>query len=192
MNKNHLFLNKTKKHCWAVFISGHGSNLQVILDLKDKVNVSLVVSSKKNAQGLCRAKKAGVPTLVLPSTIDWDEVHFELTKKGVSRIFLAGFLKILPSHFVDLWENKILNLHPSLLPLYPGLESIKRAYMDQQVIGVTIHRVTSELDAGPIVIQKRVWTPEEYRNKSLEEVELRVHEVEHELVRKTILDFNNF
>lgn len=171
---------------WAVFISGYGSNLQAILDMNPAIKVALVVSSRADAFGLKRAEKAGVPTLVLSRHPEWQRLHEGLCGAQIDYIFLAGFMKVIPAFFVDLWKNKILNVHPSLLPSYPGTNSIARSYGDKSDMGVTIHVVTAELDGGPVIVQKKVISADETTALSLAECEGRIHAVEHELVTSVI------
>src|SRR5688500_7867576 len=98
----------------AIFISGRGSNMQALLDLPANVRCVLVVSSKANAPGLLRARRQGIPTLVLDKKIDYEALHLELLKRKIERIFLAGFMKVVPASFIEKWQGKIVNLHPSL------------------------------------------------------------------------------
>ncbi len=183
---------------WAVFISGNGSNLQVLLDHQDNdFEVGLVVSSKAQAFGLERAQKAGVPTLVLPPKIleaDWNQLTQQLQDLKIDFIFLLGFLKIIPPSFVQKWTQKMLNLHPSLLPLYPGLKSIEKSYQDGAAMGATVHWVTEGLDEGEILFQEaciQANANHQAHALSLEEAEQKVHELEHQLVLKTVLFINS-
>lgn len=146
---------RRREGAWAVFISGRGSNLQAQLDLLSDVNVRLVVSSKASAPGLLRAKRQGIPALVLPKKIDWTLLDAELKRRGIARIFLAGFMKIVPENFVRSWENRILNVHPSLLPAHPGLRAIENSFESGGEMGVTVHVVTPEMDAGPRLLARR-------------------------------------
>ena len=171
---------------WAVFISGQGSNLRAILQSPELAKVVLVVSSKKSAYGLVRARRLGIPTMILPKLVDWEVLDTRLRDAGVERIFLAGFMKIIPQSFVEKWPHKMLNLHPSLLPKYPGLHSIERAYSDGEAIGVTVHEVIPELDAGPIVLQKKLIEADQVRLKNLEECELITHIGEQRIVREAL------
>ena len=139
----------------AIMISGRGSNLQALLDLASSLRVSVVVSSKASALGLLRARRSGISTLVLDSKIDFKKLDQDLKSRGVQKIFLAGFMKILPEFFVKAWEGKIVNVHPSLLPLYPGLSAFEKSFEEKNHMGVTLHMVTAELDAGPALRQFR-------------------------------------
>ncbi|MBX3040278.1 MAG: hypothetical protein KF789_06150, partial [Bdellovibrionaceae bacterium] len=122
-----------------MFISGRGSNLQALLDQSPVQEIRWVFSSKDSAPGLLRAKRAGVPVTVLAKKIDWDALDLELRKRGITDLFLAGFMKMVPASFVAKWEGRILNVHPSLLPMYPGLEAFEKSYQEKQDMGVTVH-----------------------------------------------------
>lgn len=141
-----------KSSRWAVLISGTGSNLQTLLDRAHDPLPIKVYSSSASAAGLSKATRMGVPAEVLKrlpnQKIDWDALHEDLLQHRIQRIFLLGFMRIVPPNFIQKWENKILNLHPSLLPTYPGLHSFERAWDDQAKLGVTIHTVIADLDAG--------------------------------------------
>lgn len=171
---------------WAVFISGHGSNLQAMIDAHPAINIRLVVSNKAEAQGVARAERAGIPTLILPQDIDWSEVTSSLRAQQVDRIFLAGFMKIIPADFIRDWTEKMLNLHPSLLPNYKGLRAIERSYEDGAAMGVTIHWVTADLDAGPILLQREVFEAGVAKRMDLSTVKTKIHQVENEMVVEAV------
>lgn len=166
----------------AVFISGYGSNLNVFLQNKDKFADLYVVSSNAEAYGLVRAENCNVDRLVLEQPLSWLTLQQKLIERGTEVIFLAGFMRILPASFVNLWEGRLFNLHPSLLPKYKGLNSIQRAHAAGDEIGVTIHQVTAEVDSGHIVAQKIAVSQSEVGPMSLEEATQRTHACEHELV----------
>ena len=173
---------------WAVFISGRGSNLAAAIDeLGDEIK--LVVTSSSKAVGLLRAKRAGIKVLELTRPIDWLNLIKVLEEHQINKIFLLGFMKIIPIEFIQRFGRLILNLHPSLLPLHPGLESIKRAYDEKTNVGVSVHRVIPEVDAGEILLQKMSCASEMLSNFSYDEVELRVHQDEQILVRKAIVGY---
>lgn len=177
-----MALGRDSQKRWAVFISGTGSNLGALLDLRSEVDIRLVISSSKKALGLLKARRSGVPTLVLDRPINWKQLLEKLNQYSINAIFLAGFMKVVPAEFIKNFSGLILNLHPSLLPEYPGLESIKRAYEDQANMGCTIHHVVPEVDAGPIIRQKKT-----SRYNSLEDSEFAVHIAEQSLVREVVL-----
>ncbi|MFK8012008.1 MAG: phosphoribosylglycinamide formyltransferase [Marinicellaceae bacterium] len=143
----------------AVFISGTGSNLAAVIDKQQKYGyrVSLVISNKKNAIGLQHAHKNNIPVY----TFTWDQQDSELLhlKNTINAhqcdlLVLAGFMKILPAPFIRYFANKIINIHPSLLPKYPGLNTHQRVIDNQdKQHGATVHFVNAQLDAGKIISQ---------------------------------------
>jgi phosphoribosylglycinamide formyltransferase-1 len=151
---------------WGVLISGRGSNLGALIDARETggdsyFDLRLVLSSSPTAVGLLRAKRAGVQTELVPlisgsKKVDWEALDLRLRAAGISHLFLAGFMKIVPASFVERWKGRILNLHPSLLPEYPGLHSIEKAHADGAPLGLTVHEVNEEVDAGRIVLQRRI------------------------------------
>ncbi len=176
----------------AILISGRGSTMQALLDLPSTLRVSLVVSSKASAAGLLRARRAGIQTLVLDAKINFDKLNEELKNRKIEKLILAGFMKIIPASFIAQWENKIVNIHPSLLPLYTGLSAFEKSFEEKNHMGVTLHKVTAELDGGPILRQYRFfektkWTSELQNNfsklmaqRQLSFTELRlIREVQH-------------
>ncbi len=170
---------------WAVFISGRGSNLCGAIDeLGDQI--ALVVTTHARAGGVLRAKRAGIPVHILARPVDWRALTHELQLRKINKIFLLGFMKILPVEFINEWRDAIVNLHPSLLPAYPGLESIERAYQERNDLGVTVHKVIPEVDAGEILLQKKTLLGERILSQSLQEVELRIHQDEQILVRSIL------
>ena len=151
----------------AVFCSGNGSNFQAIVDAsKTKLfnaNIALMVCDKKNAYALKRAKKESITTLLVLRENFRTQEDFEnkiiarLEKENIDLICLAGFMRILSPEFVKKYPNKILNIHPSLLPSFKGTHGIKDAFdHGVKITGVTVHFVTEELDAGPIILQEAV------------------------------------
>ncbi len=170
----------------AVFVSGFGSNLNVFLENKERFKTLLVVSSTPKAYALVRAGEHRVESWVLDKPVCWDKTHERLKERNIDLIFLAGFMKILPSRFVELWRDRLFNLHPSLLPKYKGLESIKRAYETGDDIGVSIHHVTARVDAGQIVDQQMAVAKKEISKLSLEQVTEKVHQKEHRMVQDWI------
>ena len=189
-----------RRPVWAVLISGRGSNLGALLELREEIDIRLVVSSNARAPGLLRAKRAGVPTALTPTVpatsagakpgarkIDWPALRAQLRTAGVTHVFLAGFMKIVPPSFVASFApGHIVNLHPSLLPSYPGLNSIERAHADGAAIGVTVHEVVEEVDAGKVILQRRTLTTTELRAYSLAQAEFLVHVDEQRLIKEAI------
>ena len=171
----------------VVLISGNGSNLQAIIDKCDagKINGQIVrvVSNKDNAYGLHRAIKAGIKTKIINdnsfnSRLDFDEALFNyLIDIEADLIVLAGFMKILNKKTSDQFYGKIINIHPSLLPKYPGLRTHNKVIDNKDSIhGVSIHYVSSELDAGPLIAQGKINVR---ANDDLETLTNRIHQVEH-------------
>ncbi len=151
----------------GVLISGRGSNLQSIIDAVDngqlEAEIAVVISNKKDAKGLARARQAGIETVVLshqdyPSRETFDlAVVDELRARDVGLVCLAGFMRLLSPAFIKAFPNAILNIHPSLLPAFVGLDAQEQAWCyGAKVAGATVHIVTAELDNGPIVCQAAV------------------------------------
>ncbi len=173
--------NSTAGLRWAVFISGTGSNLQAVLDLGFAARVVAVVSSKPHAVGLKRAKRAGIPTFVLDKAINWQELSADLQARGVQAIALCGFMRIVPPEFLAHWSGTIVNVHPSLLPAYPGVNSLRRAFDDNAPLGATVHEVVEGVDEGPVLFQKSL-----ARQGTLEQTEFKLHLMEHKILREVI------
>jgi len=149
----------------VVLISGSGSNLQSLIDKSKDINleISCVISNNPNAYGLKRAKKANIETKILDhnefsSRESYDNSLKEIIEKfNPEVIILAGFMRILTANFVNHFLGRVLNIHPSLLPKYPGLHTHQRAIdAGDKVHGVSVHFVTPELDGGPIIAQKKI------------------------------------
>ncbi len=178
----------------AVFVSGNGTNLQAIIDnianKSLKVRLALVVSDKKDAFALLRAKKAGKKILFLDPKEYGSKESYEkalisfLSKEKVDFIVLAGFMRILSPFFVRKYKNRILNIHPSLLPAFKGGSAIRDAFnYGVKTTGVTVHFVDEEVDHGPIIAQEPVEVLERDTEKSLE---AKIHKVEHKLYSQII------
>ena len=151
----------------GVLISGRGSNLKAIIDAiadgRLAATIAIVISNKADAPGLDHARAAGIETLVLSHKAfatreDYDSAMVrELNARGVMLVCLAGFMRLLSPVFVQAFPTRILNIHPSLLPKYPGLHPQQQALDDGATVsGATVHFVNEELDAGPIVRQREV------------------------------------
>ena len=151
----------------GVLISGRGSNLQALIDAtrdgRLDATIAVVVSNIENAPGLERARRAGIETLVIshrgwPSRTDYDRALVrELRARDVELVCLAGFMRIFTPAMLEAFPNRIVNIHPSLLPSFPGLHPQQQA-LDHgvRITGVTVHIVNGELDGGPIVLQRAV------------------------------------
>ena len=151
----------------GVLISGRGSNLQAIIDaIRDgrlSATIAVVISNRAEAAGLLRARDAGIETLVMdhrayPSREDYDRsLARELRNRDVGLVCLAGFMRLLSAEFIAAYPNAVLNIHPALLPAFPGLHAQRQALAHGvKVSGATVHLVDAELDAGPIVLQAAV------------------------------------
>jgi phosphoribosylglycinamide formyltransferase-1 len=151
----------------GVLISGRGSNLQALIeacrDPATAAEIVLVLSNKANAGGLARAAAAGVATAVIdhkayPDRAGFDaELDRRLKAAGVELVCLAGFMRILTDGFIAAWRDRMINIHPSLLPAYRGLDTHARALADGvKLAGCTVHYVRPELDTGPIIVQAAV------------------------------------
>jgi phosphoribosylglycinamide formyltransferase-1 len=173
----------------VVLISGYGSNLKAIIDyIKFRnlpITISAVISNDPDAYGLIIAKNHNLQTYVIPKDINHNLALLDLLKPiDPNWIILAGFMKILSAQFVNNYKNKILNIHPSLLPKHPGLNTHKKVIINRdQEHGCTVHYVTAELDAGPIIKQSKIsvlYTDTELSLKT------KVQKLEHELYPKVI------
>ena len=151
----------------GVLLSGRGSNLQAIIDAiaerRLDATIAVVISNQKNAGGLERARRVGIETVTLShrgwsSRDDYDRALVsELRSRNVGLVCLAGFMRKVGAPLIDAFPNAVLNIHPSLLPSFPGLHAQQQA-LDYGVktSGVTVHFVTADLDAGPIIVQRTV------------------------------------
>ena len=151
----------------GVLISGRGSNLQALIDAVAEgtlaARIAVVISNQANAGGLDRARLAGIETLCVDhrafgSRDEYDAtVAAELRMRGVSLVCLAGFMRLVGPRLLEAFPNAILNVHPSLLPAFPGVDAQRQALEHGvKVAGATVHLVTAELDGGPIVLQSAV------------------------------------
>jgi phosphoribosylglycinamide formyltransferase-1 len=151
----------------GVLISGRGSNLQALLDAcadpAYPAKIVLVVSNRAGAQGLARAEAAGVPTRVIahrdfPGRAEFDTaVTTALEQAGVDLVCMAGFMRIVTESFIGHWKDRLINIHPALLPAFPGLDTHARALATGvKLHGCTVHLVRFEVDTGPIIGQAAV------------------------------------
>ena len=182
------------KRVLGVLISGRGSNLKSIIDAIDRreldAAIAIVISNRADAPGLDHARRAGVETLVLShkeyrTREDYDRALVaELRQRGVELVCLAGFMRLLSPAFVDAYPDRILNIHPSLLPKYPGLHPQQQALDDgARESGATVHIVNKDLDAGPIVLQESVPV---MPGDTADSLAARILEVEHRLYPRAI------
>jgi len=156
-------IGKTKV-CCAVFISGRGTNLKSIINYSkkkySKIILKLVITNKSNASGIEFAKKNKIPTKVInyKNKIKAEkEIIKYLEKYNIRLICLAGFMKILSKYFIQKFKNKIINIHPSLLPKYKGLNTHERVINNKEKFsGCTVHYVNENLDSGKIILRKKL------------------------------------
>jgi len=178
----------------AVLCSGSGTNLQAIIDNTKSgyipAKISFVLSDKRDAFALERANKAGIETIILnpkdyKTREDFDkEVVKNLKKKDVGLVVLAGFMRLLSPYFIKEYRNKIINIHPALLPAFKGTHGIKDAIdYGAKVTGATVHFVDEHLDNGPIILQKCVEIKEGDTEETLLE---RVHREEHKIYPEAV------
>lgn len=173
----------------AILISGTGTNLQAFIDLANDgrlaLELSVVFSNRPDAYGLVRARNAGIATACLEHGKFADRESFdsavaaELSKWRPDLLILAGFMRILSAGFVERYAGKILNIHPALLPLHPGLNTHQRVLdAGDAWHGSTVHFVTRELDAGPGILQGRLSVK---AHESADELAARVQTIEHQI-----------
>jgi phosphoribosylglycinamide formyltransferase-1 len=159
----------------AVFISGKGSNLKSLIRFsrsnKSPISIKLIISNNSKAQGLSYGKIFKIKKRVInfkDTKISDDKLIYILRKNQIDMICLAGFMKILSKYFIKKFNGKIINIHPSLLPKYKGLNTHKRALKNKEKYsGCTVHFVNSKLDSGKIILQKRVKISKNETEKSL-------------------------
>jgi formyltetrahydrofolate-dependent phosphoribosylglycinamide formyltransferase len=183
----------------VVLISGNGSNLQAILDACTSAELNAqvvsVISNKKDAYGLIRAKNAGVESIYFPKRENEPRQEYDarlavcVSAYRPNYVILAGWMRILSSSFLTLFPDRVINLHPALPGMFPGLHAIERAfeaYQRREIThtGVMVHLVPDEgVDNGPVLSQQEIYfQPEE----SLEQFEARVHDIEHKLLVNTL------
>lgn len=178
----------------AILISGSGSNLQALIDACNNpdfpAQIVLVLSNKADAYGLERAKKAGIQTVVIShkdfsSRQDFDnQMDKAIVESGAQFICMAGFMRLLSGWFTQKWQGKLVNIHPSLLPSFKGVNAQKQALeYGVKIAGCTTHFVTEEMDAGPIIAQACV---EVAQNDTAESLTAKILEKEHEIYPKTL------
>ena len=176
----------------VVLVSGEGSNLQALIDTVhgNEVEIVGVGSNKTDARGLERARAAGIGTAVFPKDDyagrperdlalgDWIE------SLGARLVVLAGFMEILSPAFIQRFPNRIVNVHPTLLPAFAGIHSIEQAFnYGVKVAGVTVHFVDEGVDSGAIILQRAFELP---YSRDIAELEQRIHEIEHQLLPQAV------
>ena len=172
----------------AVFISGRGSNFLALLKNIEKgvlknCHIAVVFSNNPNAKGLEYAAEAGIKTIVIPSKNRSDRIEYDreiinaLAEYNIDLICLAGYMRIITEELVEAYKNRIINIHPALLPAFPGLHAQKQALdYGVKVTGCTVHFVDSGMDTGPVILQKTVPV---YDNDTEDTLSARILEQEH-------------
>lgn len=187
----------------AVFASGNGSNFEnLVLKMKDgllKGDIVFLIVDKKNAFALERAKKLGIEAIFIdPKSFSSKEEHEKeivsnLKERDIKFIALAGYMRIIGETLLKEYEGRIVNIHPSYLPELKGKDSIKRAFeAKKDFTGVTVHFVDGGVDTGKVIYQEKIVIDKKW---SLEELEEKVHEIEHKIYPKAlnlIFDKENF
>lgn len=182
-------MSEAKKLKLGVLISGSGTNLQAIIDriAEGTLNatIELVVSSRPSAYGLKRAQAAGLQTLTLDKTIYEDPIQAdmviatELKQHNVDYVVMAGYMRMVHDPILATFPNRVLNLHPALLPSFKGAHAIQDAYdYGVKVTGVTVHFADNRYDCGPIIAQRALPIEEGW---TVDELEAHIHEIEHQL-----------
>ena len=181
----------------AVLISGNGSNLQALIDkfeLNELIDICCVVSNKKEAYGLQRAKKVNIDSYFIDhnqfeSRQKFDEEVIQtLNKYSPDLIVLAGFMRILSNVFIDKYLGKLINIHPSLIPKYKGLDTHKKVLENNEDYhGVTVHFVDNTLDGGPICAQSSI----RVQTKNIKNLEEEIHKLEHEVYPRVVEEIAN-
>ena len=173
----------------GVLISGSGTNLQALIDAiaagKLDATIELVVSSRPSAYGLKRAEAAGIQTLTLSKEIYADPmvadevIATELRRAGVDYVLMAGYMRMVHDPILASFPNRVVNIHPALLPSFKGAHAIQDAFdYGVKVTGVTVHFANSDYDCGPIIAQRPVEVEDGW---TVDQLEARIHEVEHQL-----------
>ena len=182
----------------AVFLSGHGTNMEALAekirsgDLE--AEIVFAASDNPDAGGLERAEALGIETKRYPFQLNGrtaceEEMARDIEKERIDWIVLAGFMRILSPEFVSRFSGKIINIHPSLLPAFPGKDAIGQAWRyGVKVTGVTVHLVDERVDHGPILAQEAI--PVE-TGETVESLESRIHEIEHRLYWQTLSNLFN-
>ena len=178
----------------AVFISGRGSNLKSLINYSNKkkslIKIVLVISNNSGARGLNYAKRSKIKNYIIKSqskSIFEKKLLKLLKKNNINLLCLAGFMKILSGNFIKKFSWPILNIHPSLLPKYKGLNTHQRAIRNKdKFAGASVHKVTQKLDSGKIILQKKIKILKMDNSTSLEK---KVLKIEHEIYPKAIIKF---
>ena len=189
-------LNGKKKLRVSVFISGKGTNLKSLINFSKRkispIKIVLIITNNKNAKGIYFAKKNKIKSLFINyknKNNAENKILINLKSHNINFICLAGFMKILSKKIINIYKNRILNIHPSLLPKYKGLNTHKRVIKNKEKFtGCTVHLVNSKLDSGKIILQKKVRVLKKDNENSLFK---RVLKIENLIYPKAIKKFIN-
>ncbi len=171
----------------AVFISGSGSTLQTLLEVRHQLCITVIISNKKLALGALKAKRFGCQIKFLRKEDSYQDLNIFLKNNNIEQIFLAGFMKILPAEFVAQWPEQIFNIHPSLLPEFPGLMASEKSFQAQADMGVTIHHVNQHMDEGPIFLQQKSVSQNVINQMNFAEAQFWLRRTEQHLLREFAL-----
>ena len=178
-----------KKTC--IFISGTGTNLKALIkhsrEYNFPINISCIVSSTIKAKGLNYARLYKIPYYILSlnNRLNLELILLKLKEREISLICLAGYMKILKKNFINKFNGKIINIHPSLLPKYKGLHTFRRVLkFKEKITGCTVHHVDQKLDSGKKILQKRVFISD-YDNE--ESLKVKVQKIEHKAYSEAVI-----
>ncbi len=184
----------TRKMRFGVLLSGYGTNLQAVIDASESealdANIVVVISNRDAVRGLARAKQHGIPGFFVDrgasvSTRDFNtRIRDILVEHEVDYVVMAGYMHLLGKEVLDAFPDRVINLHPTLLPSFAGASGIRDAFnYGVKVTGVTVHFANEEFDKGPIIAQEPVVVAED---DTMESLEARIHAVEHELLPRVL------
>ncbi|MBI9109054.1 MAG: phosphoribosylglycinamide formyltransferase [Spirochaetales bacterium] len=183
-------------HRLAVLSSGNGSNFKAIAEklAESDHTLACMICDRREALVFEKAGKLGIPAYYVnymgrPRSVVEEEIGAVLKKEKVELIALAGFMRLLSPALIDLYESRILNIHPSLLPKYPGTQGIQESFNStDEELGITIHHIDYGLDTGPVIMQKSFIRQ---GDETLEEIESRIHDLEHIWYPAVLLEILN-
>ena len=175
----------------AVLVSGNGSNLQALIDSNiNSANISVVISNKPEAYAVQRAKNHGISFEIIDHKEYGSRQEFEkrmietLETHNIELVVLAGFMRVLTPYFVNHYKNRIINIHPALLPSFPGVNSPKQALdYGVKITGCTVHFVDDGVDTGPIILQSAVYIENEDNEETLS---AKIHSEEHRILPESV------
>ncbi len=177
----------------AILASGAGTNLQALIDRvhgREGIHVVAVASDKPEAKALERARAAGIPTATFPSEAFADRASRDaalaawLHEQATELVVLAGYMQLLSPEFLGVFPDRVINVHPALLPAFPGLRAVEQALnYGVKLFGVTVHFVDFGVDTGPVILQRAVELPDA---KQAADIAERLHPIEHELLVEAV------